>query len=170
MASPRHISHPVLYLDFDGVLHPDAAYWYRRRGIVLCSPGRKLFDAAPPLVAELARHPDVRVVLSTSWVRVLSFSVALARLPPRLADRVIGATWHSHMHREWWDGLTRYQQIAAHATRHGVRNWVAIDDDAEGWPAEHLGHLVHTDSDTGIAAPDLALLTAAFKRWSLNSN
>ena len=134
----------MLYLDFDGVLHPDAVYRYRRRGIVLCSPGRALFDAAPPLAAELARHPDVRVVLSTSWVRVLSYSVALARLPPPIADRVIGATWHSHMHREWWDGLTRYQQIAAHATRHGVKYGACAGQRCLSFPVRAIVHILGT--------------------------
>jgi hypothetical protein len=31
----RQAKHQVLYLDFDGVLHPDEVYWHPRRGAYL---------------------------------------------------------------------------------------------------------------------------------------
>jgi len=147
------IDSPVLYLDFDGVLHPDAVY--RVHGeIILKYDGIGLFEWAPLLVELLAPYPDIRIVLSTSWVRVISYDKARARLPPELIERVIGATWHSSMNVYWWHGLTRYQQVSLHARRHKVQQWLAIDDDATGWPDEALRHLVPTDSMLGLAATD----------------
>lgn len=64
----------LLFLDFDGVLHPDAVY-RTRRGVELRAEG-KLFMWAPRLVEALAEHPDVSIVLSTSWVRNIGFQRA----------------------------------------------------------------------------------------------
>ena len=44
----------ILFLDFDGVLHPN-------------SDDSEHFSCAPLLWELLRRHPDVRVVLSTGW-------------------------------------------------------------------------------------------------------
>lgn len=143
----------VLYLDFDGVLHPGEVYRIRGQIVLQCE-GIGLFEWAPLLAEYLEPHPDVRIVLSTSWVRVLSFTGARARLPAALAERVIGATWHSAMDQDWWRGLSRYEQISRHAQRHRIARWLAVDDDAQGWPQEWHSHLVPTDSMLGIAAPD----------------
>lgn len=147
------IEDPVLYLDYDGVLHPDEAYRVRGR-IVLCCEGMSLFEFAPLLAQHLEPYPDLRIILSTSWVRVLSFNEARAWLPDALASRVIGATWHSAMNQFWWHSLSRYQQVSLHAKRHRIARWLAIDDDTQGWPDDSREQLVHTDPMLGIATPD----------------
>jgi len=38
--------------------------------------------------------------------------------------------------------------------RHKLTRWVAIDDDAEGWPAEHRTSLVRTSALFGLGHPD----------------
>jgi hypothetical protein len=156
----------ILFLDFDGVLHPDAAFLVKGRP-TLKAEG-ELFMWAPLLVDVLADFPEAQIVLSTSWARELSFSRARRWLPEALRSRVIGATWHSTMSftREGfrslgtsWDETTRYQQIKRYVVRAGISNWVAIDDQPEGWGADDLDKLVHTNSETGIADPvALALL------------
>lgn len=155
----------ILFLDFDGVLHPDAAYLVNGRP-TLKAEGQ-LFMWAPLLVEVLADLPDVQIVLSTSWARELSFNRARRWLPHELRTRVIGATWHSamSMKREgfrslsnWWDEATRYQQIKRYA---GLADWVAIDDQPEGWGADDLDKLVHTHSDTGLSPPSIRALLAA---------
>lgn len=150
---PRPIAHPVLYLDYDGVLHPDEVYRVCGR-IILWYDGIALFEWWPLLAECLEPYPSIRVVLSTSWVRVLSFDEARERLPQELARRVIGATWHSAMNQHWWVGLSRYQQIQFHAKLHRVERWLTIDYDNERWPQEHVHRLVRSDSILGIAAPD----------------
>lgn len=61
----------------------------------------------------------------------------------------------------WWDEATRYQQIKRYAGRAGLVNWVAVDDQPEGWGEEDLGKLVQTCSDTGLSdSRGLALLAA----------
>jgi len=80
-------ANPVLFLDFDGVLHPDAVFM-TQNGPTLRAEG-SLFMWSDLLVEALEDFPHVQVVLSTSWVRHLGFSRARSYLPARLKARVI---------------------------------------------------------------------------------
>lgn len=144
----------VVFLDFDGVLHPDAVY-QTRRGLELRAPG-KLMMHAPILQDILSGFPEARISLSTSWVRMLSYSRARAWLPPELQARTISGTWHSRMPRaplEGYDLYTRYEQIRAAVTRAGITRWLAIDDDPDyTWP-EHDKRLVRCEPSLGLSAP-----------------
>lgn len=148
----------VLFLDFDGVLHPDATYLVRGRPI-LRADGH-LFMWADRLVALLADYPDVDIVLSTSWVRDLGFTRARAYLPVELQRRVVGATWHSAMGRNadgfkknstWWDDVSRYEQIRRWADRADVPHWIAVDDQPSGWKVSEISRLIQTDSAAGLS-------------------
>ncbi|WP_156684339.1 HAD domain-containing protein [Pseudomonas sp. Leaf127] len=143
----------VIFLDYDGVLHPDAVY-LSKQGPSLKADG-ELFMWAPALVQLLEEFPSVSLVLSTSWVRHLGFKKALGYLPQSMRNKVIGATWHSSMSREWpdeqtWDGRTRYTQICRYASRAHLQHWLAIDDDASGWPPEAGKYLIHCVADQGL--------------------
>jgi hypothetical protein len=79
--APARTGGRVLYLDFDGVLHPEDVW--RRPGwgpYVASPPGHQLFEHADLLVELLAPYPDLRIVLSTSWVRVLNSVTKVALL------------------------------------------------------------------------------------------
>lgn len=147
----------ILFLDFDGVLHPDAVY-LTKRGIELRAEG-ELFMWSSLLSDALANHPDIQIVLSTSWARQIGYGHARKALPPALRSRVIGATWHSAMGRGWpnripWDVQTRYNQIATYLNRLPYPvPWSAIDDDDEGWPDDQRKHLILTDSMQGLSKP-----------------
>ncbi len=140
----------ILLLDYDGVLHPNEAY-ITKTGVVLRCDGHNLFEHAEMLADLIAPYPHVKIVLSTSWVPALTFAKAKARLPTRLQEKVKGATWQTSMRvRELWDTYTRYQQILFWVRRHGVTEWVAVDDDNAGWPEDKRHHLVHTNEWGGI--------------------
>ena len=155
MKAPKGEDEVVLYLDYDGVLHHEDVWWHPRRGAYVRAPGYELFEHMPLLEAALERYPEVRIVLSTSWVRVRRFSRALKRLSPSLRDRVIGATFHTLMNREAFENLPRGVQVLRDVMRRKPRHWVALDDDAEGWPTAYRAHLIHTDEVLGISAPGL---------------
>lgn len=144
----------TLFLDFDGVLHPDAVF-LSSKGPMLNGPG-DLFMWSSHLSGVLASFPSVSLVLSTSWVRHLGFNRAVKALPPAIATRVIGATWHSTMEKGWldeqkWDGSTRYNQICRYAARANLSNWVALDDDTEGWLMDSRQRLVACDPTLGMS-------------------
>lgn len=141
----------VLFLDFDGVLHPDAAF-RTKLGIELRAEG-ELMMHAPILYDLLQEFPTVKISLSTSWVRMLGYQRARAVLPENLRDRTLSATWHSRMRntaREGYDMFTRYEQICGAVTRAGITRWVAIDDDPDfSWPSGD-SRLVRCDPDQGL--------------------
>lgn len=141
----------ILFLDFDGVLHPGEVY-LRNGAPELDAPG-ELFMWAPILEEILADFPTVRVVLSTSWVVHLGFHRTRKRLPTGLRERVTGATWHSRMHRIMFGRLTRYQQIAGYVERATLERWIAIDDNAFGWPPSLDHKLVATEPAGGLSHP-----------------
>lgn len=148
----------LLFLDYDGVLHPDAVY-LTSRGVELRAAG-ELFMWAPLLVEALAPHQDVQIVLSTSWARNLGFHRARSVLPAELQPRVIGATWHSAMGKGWpdfipWDAQTRHEQIQAYLSRLSTpASWIAIDDDDRGWADADRDRLILTDPNQGLSAPE----------------
>ncbi|MCY1299485.1 HAD domain in Swiss Army Knife RNA repair protein [compost metagenome] len=146
----------VLFLDFDGVLHPDAVY-RTRHGLELRASGQLLMHANV-LAQILVDFPDVRIALSTSWVRSLGFRRARAALPLELQARTVSATWHSAMPQaplQGYDLQTRYQQIRRAVAAARLTTWLAIDDDPEGsWPA-HDVHLVRCDSQIGLGDPQV---------------
>lgn len=148
----------TLFLDFDGVLHPDSVYREPGRGIHLRGGGG-LFMHAPALEEALEPFPAVQIVLSTTWVSVLGFASAKKRLSTALQDRVVGATYHRR-HTVTWESQTRYQQIIAHVIRRGLgARWVAVDDETEGWPPDRRQHLVSPQSAVGLQPADIQLLT-----------
>lgn len=143
----------VLFLDFDGVLHPDDVY-RTRSGLELRAPGQLMMHAGM-LIEILKEFPLVRISLSTSWVRILGYRRARAALPPELQALTVSSTWHSRMPKapfEGYDMHSRYQQIHAAVTRAGLTNWLALDDDPfESW-SDHDRRLIRTDPDLGISS------------------
>ena len=141
----------ILFLDFDGVLHPDEVRVHRERSSVLLhAEGHALFESASILEDLLAPY-DLPIVLSTSWAQVFSFDYARDQLPPGLRARVVGATFDPMHKLAWrWPRWTRYDQINLDLARRKPQRWLAIDDDALGWPTEELASLVLTPRHEGL--------------------
>ncbi|MFL9898960.1 HAD domain-containing protein [Paraburkholderia fungorum] len=145
----------ALYLDFDGVLHPENVHMRPGKGPYIESPlGHKLFENVGLLEKVLLPYPDLRVVLSTSWVRVYRSVARVARkLPPELRARVVGATFHEDMDAELFKQAPRGMQIWADVLRRKPDNWLAVDDDYLHWPTWCRDKLVRTHEVLGISAP-----------------
>ena len=140
----------MLYLDYDGVLHPSEVY------LIDGEPKLQLYNDQDltlfcwaPILQSILDDLDpagrVRIVLSTSWVRVLGYERALASLPEGLRQRVIGRV-RINLLNEFPRGVT----VADDAAHREIEHWLAIDDDAWGWPVEHRHRLIHTSGGEGI--------------------
>lgn len=149
----------ALYLDYDGVLHHDAVYRNPKRGIHIDSsraPGRQLFEWTAFLIQAVLPFPRLEIVLSTSWVRVLGYTRARSYLPAELNSRVVGATFHRRAHKA--DSIreggilvpARGLEVLRDVQRRQPKQWVAVDDTDEGWPAEHRDRVVLCDPSTGL--------------------
>ena len=152
----------LLYLDFDGVLHHENCLWHPRIGAYLSAPEEfKIFQHVDLLERLLAPYPEVRIILSTSWVRRYGCTKSAKQLGPRLRQRVIGATFHSRMNEDLFMDLPRGKQVWADVQRRQPRDWLALDDDGDGWLPECAGHFIQTHEANGISDPQvLAALKA----------
>ena len=150
----------IIFLDFDGVLHPNAVYL--RGGKPVLDGDGELFMWAPLLINALSEFSVCKIVLSTNWVHRLGFESTCDLLPVELRERVIGSTWHSVMETpryndgltlSYWNDATRFQQIK-HWTQFNklhLNEWIAVDDDASGWHDSDSYNLVLVDGKIGLS-------------------
>lgn len=155
---PRHTGGHVLFLDLDGVTHPESVYLLHKHGpTLLDAPGHSLFEHCPLLEQTLEPYPELRIVLSTSWVRRYRGSIRRVsrRLTPGLQARVVGATYHSRMDPAEFAAAPRGVQIWSDVLRRKPVDWLALDDDYLHWPAWCRDKLVRTDPVLGISEPSV---------------
>lgn len=149
VGTPMH----VLYLDYDGVLHPDSVYRTRNGIELLHRPGHALFENVPLLEAALEPYSNVRIVLSTSWQLIEGgCEHAKSKLSPALQKRCIGGTFDRRETRKaWFESMSRPEQVILDVKRRQPACWVAVDDWPEPWPACVRDNVVRTDPEFGIA-------------------
>lgn len=143
---------PLLFLDYDGVLHPDAVYLDTQNRPFLKGSG-ELFMWVPHLVDALDARPDIRIVLSTSWARQYGLEGAAAYLPPALRERVVASC--ASPRRRW---LPKYAEVQNFVKSHAIApdQWIAVDDDDYGWSHEAQRNLVLCDPIVGLSELDVA--------------
>jgi hypothetical protein len=144
----------ICYLDYDAVLHDGNVLRNRTRGLHIKTPGRTFFEWMPILDGLLAPCPELKIVLSTTWVREIGFNEAKHELSPALRDRVIGSIFlHPGIIKAEFDTMPRGMQIADDVSRRRPSHWFALDDDAFGWPAKYKDNLIQTGTASGVSDP-----------------
>lgn len=163
MKAPSGKNGLVLYLDFDGVLHHENVRISNKQGLFLLAPERyRLFQHNELLANLLLPHPQVQIVLSTSWALKFGVIGAAKRLLPELQSRVIGGTFHNrYMRKDEFQWLPRGQQVIEDAQRRQPMDWLALDDNEDGWTEPHAKHWVRTHQYEGISDPGVL---ATFKQ------
>lgn len=158
----------VLYLDFDGVLHPEDVWVSPKRGAyVRTPPGHELFEHATLLQRLLEPYPSLRIVVSSSWQIRYGYTGAIGRLPTGLRNRCIGGTFHRrHMRADAFQASARGEQVLNDVRRHHPLRWLALDDSDEGWPLLERGNVFICDPVNGISdAKSLGLLVQRLNRF-----
>jgi hypothetical protein len=132
----------ILFLDYDGVLHPDP-----------CLDEKRLFENAQRLAKVLAPFPEVGIVLSTSWRNVRPDHELLDPLPEPLRQRILGRTpkfsqctgaaartpYQRHAECEQWLHDQQMQGCL----------WWALDDRAD-WFSPYCENLLECDPRYGF--------------------
>lgn len=146
-------SEVVLFLDFDGVLHPDPP-----------TSTAPLFCRVPLLADWLAQHREVSLVMSSTWRTERSLNQLRALVPP-LLDRILGVTPDLPA-----ESFQRQIECEAWMRDHAQpwTQWFALDDRPWNFrPFEK--RLILVERSTGIQAEDLSRLTAVMRSQMGNS-
>ncbi|AJY44021.1 hypothetical protein I6G56_14755 [Burkholderia humptydooensis] len=142
----------VLFLDYDGCLHPHDVYLVD--GVpVMRRDGPQLFEHANLLAELLEPYPQVQIVLSTSWVAKFGMIRATLYLPAALQQRVVGTIYEFRTDKTEWAELSRFDQIMRYVNANDVKSWVALDDDNNCWPECFERHLVCPIPRLGLGEP-----------------
>ena len=146
----------ILFLDFDGVLHPDP-----------CTDAARLFEHAPRLAQALSGFLDVALVLSTAWRQTRPYDELLALLPPELRQRTIGTTPNFSDFAALAALIPYHRQAeCTHWLRHNRLEgeaWLALDD-RPAWFAPYCENLIACHPQSGFDAEASARLRSALER------
>lgn len=133
-----------LFLDFDGVLHPEFCH------------ESKHFCQLPVLEDVLRAMPSVEIVISSTWRHHRPFEVLQATFSADIAPRVVGTTPRYADLAEIPERLLGYEREAEcvawlRTHRASTERWLALDDRA--WLFRPFStHLVQTDGKSGLDA------------------
>lgn len=143
----------ILFLDFDGVLHPAG-------GVAPASRFSRL-----PLLEALLVEPEfahVEIVVSSTWREAIPLARLRGLFPETLRGRVVDCTPQlddpdvEH---------PRYREIRAWLNRNpGVAAWAALDDSIAQFPDDRRERAVFTDPATGLDAGAIVALRALLAR------
>ncbi|CBJ39332.1 conserved protein of unknown function [Ralstonia solanacearum CMR15] len=135
----------VLFTDFDGVLHAADEPALDGTGRVIAN--ERLFAWLPILVGILEPYPEVRLVVSSDWRRLLDDENLRLVLGP-LGSRFVGIV-------ETW-GASRADEILAEVRRRKLTHWLALDDHPTvAIASRHEPRFIACMPDTGLSAPDV---------------
>lgn len=130
----------LLFLDIDGVLHP-------------CTAGTLIY--MDRLEGFLRKHPEVQVVISSTWRLDHAWPDLMAFFSTDLQSRILGVTPEDASGY----GATREREITAWRQAHQCTSlpWAALDDDASLF-SPGCPNLVLCETIKGIRPAQLTLL------------
>lgn len=149
----------VIFLDFDGVMHPvGACVWNAdEQAMVSVDPFR--WWPALERILKGSTVPITLVVHSTWRLMWETDEELLGMLPESMRAFVVGTTDRNDIGRE--------KSIVAYTAKHGIVDSLILDDEAKAF-ARGLDNLIVCDDQHGVSDP--TVLRAIAKRvaqWSL---
>ncbi len=129
-------SKPILFLDFDGVLHPNG-----------CAPA-DCFCLLPAL-ADTITPFEIDIVISSSWRIHRSLGWMKKLFPHTLRKRIVGTTGDPFPGTH-----SRWKEIRAYLSEHPAPDWRALDDFDFEFPL-NCPQLIHCDGARGCGSAEL---------------
>ncbi len=143
----------LLFLDFDGVLHPEPCY---RDEDLFCR--RPLFESV------MREAPAVEIVITSTWRESRDLATLRGFFSDDIAARIVGVTpsWRDLPELAALIGPTYVRQIEIEGWLRQQQNrvwesWIALDDKAY-WFRPFLPNLVLCDASTGLCERSAAEL------------
>ncbi len=141
----------IIFLDFDGVLHPD---------------GVALFSQLPLFESYLSAMPEAEIVVSSTWREDHTLEELRQYFSPAFRDRISGVTPSID---GGYDLGGRQKEIQSYLTTENLVgldcDWVALDDIAIFFE-DSCQNLVLTDSSKGFTEREGEQLIAWYNRTS----
>ena len=133
------MSNKVLFLDFDGVLHPTT------HGTVLLSQ--------LPLLESTLESCDYTMVISSSWRFHMEIDALKNHFSPALHNKIMGITGEAYI-----GAYARFHEINAYVLQHGIKDWRALDDSYWEFP-QGCGHLIRCNPNSGLTQREVKVLS-----------
>lgn len=162
----------VLFLDFDGVLHPlwtPAPFndWQLEVTFGPTPYAGPFFLHASALDSVLSPFLEhMEIVVSSTWGKDRTLEELRRLLPASIAARVVDAV-HHHL-PPTTETRSRLEEISWYLQNirpHQGSLWLALDDDDSGWPEAMRLQLVHCERDLGDAGTLRRLEAALAERY-----
>ena len=133
----------VLFLDFDGVLHPTS------HGSVLFSQMNLLEDALG--------NESCQIVISSSWRFHMDFAKLKGHFSTGVRERILGVTGEPYI-----GAYARFHEINAYVLEQGVADWRALDDAYWEFPKD-CSQLIRCNPNTGLTVSEVNRMQAWLK-------
>ena len=128
----------LIFLDFDGVLHPQNYLRFAEINGELTLLRDERFCWAPDFL-DLIHGFNCALVIHSSWRTLHTLAQIKGMLPPALAARVQATTGPGE----------RYDSIVSYVEKHQVADFLILDDAADEFPPG-LSNLVICDGRAGV--------------------
>jgi len=133
------MSNKVLFLDFDGVLHPTT------HGTVLLSQ--------LPLLESALESCDYTMVISSSWRFHMEMEDLKKHFLFSVQNKIVGVTGDAYI-----GAYARFHEINAYVLQHGIVNWRALDDSYWEFP-QGCGQLIRCNPNSGLTHREVKVLS-----------
>ncbi len=120
----------VLFLDFDGVLHPTIH-------------GSALFSQVN-LLEKALENQVCQIVISSSWRFNMEIESIRGHFSKSIRNHILGVTGEAYI-----GSYARFHEIHCYVETHGVEDWRALDDAYWEFPKD-CGNLIRCNPNTGI--------------------
>lgn len=130
----------LIFLDFDGVLHP--TYF----------SGEERFNRVN-LLEEALVDATANIIISSSWRFTHNLEKLQKILPTNISKLIIGATGSPVIGK-----YPRFNEIQAFLNTHGLADWKALDDSYWEFPSP-CPQLIRCNPNTGITNKQILELT-----------